>query len=156
MRYTFGLFVLLSVFWTINSPNDSGLLLFLGLLSIVLVIVLTLRMKLLDDESFPIHLFTKIGPFYLWLVKEIVLGSFYVLKKIIFRDQTDSAQMVTLNIDFKDELTQVIFANSITLVPGTLSVQLEQGTVKVHALTQELADDLTSGELAQRIKRLEK
>ena len=155
MRYTLGLFLLLTVFWGINSTNDSGLLLFLGLLSVLLVMLLTHRMKLLDKESFPLHLITRIGPFYIWLTKEIIVGSIYVLKKIILRDKTMTPRLVKIRLNFKHRLSEVIFANSITLVPGTLCVQLGKGWIKVHALTKELADQLERGELARRIKALE-
>jgi multicomponent Na+:H+ antiporter subunit E len=155
MRYSLGLFVLLSAFWLVNSPNDSTLLLFLGVLSVALVMLLAHRMKLVDRESLPLHLFSRIGPFYCWLIKEIILGSIYVLKKIILRDQSFTPGMITIKLDFKDKMSEVIFVNSITLVPGTLSVQHGQGSIQVHTLTQELADSLNDGQLAEKIKRLE-
>lgn len=155
MRDTLGLFVLLSGFWGINSPNDSALLLFLGLLSVLLVVLITHRMKLLDRESFPLHLITRIFPFYLWLLKEIILGCLFVMKTILARDKNLTPEVVTVELAFKDELNQVIFANSLTLVPGTLSVELNQGSIQVHTLSPELAAELRGGEMARRIKRLE-
>ena len=117
--------------------------------------LLTHRMKLLDRESLPLHLLIKIGPFYLWLLKEIVLGSLYVLKHIVMRDKDLAPREVVLELDFKDELTEVIFANSVTLVPGTLSVELSGNTIRMHALTQELADDLMDCDLIDKLRRLE-
>lgn len=155
MRYTLGLFVILIVFWTINSQYNAGLILFFGLISILLVLFITHRMKLIDQESTPLHLFLSIWPFWCWLLKEIVVGSIYVLKKILQGNSSLSPKIIEIKLDFKDEISKVIFANSITLVPGTLSVQLNEESIVVHALTQELADDLLSGELAHRIKRIE-
>ena len=152
MRFTFGLFLILSVFWGLNSSNDSGLLLSLGLLSVVFVLWLTRKMKLLQRESVPLHLLPRIFPFFLWLSKEIVVGSLYVLKRILAGDMALSPRIVTLKLTFKDQLSAVIFANSITLVPGTLCVQLADDSIEVHALTQELAEDLQSGQLARLIK----
>ncbi|WDE02666.1 Na+/H+ antiporter subunit E [Thalassomonas actiniarum] len=155
MRYTFSLFLLLLAFWASNSEIHTGLLFFLGFVSIMLVLLITRRMRLLDRESLPLHLFTRIVPFYAWLLKEIVYSSFYVLKLIFRGEKALSPIIITIPLDFKDELSKVIFANSITLTPGTLSLHLDRDAVQVHALTRELAEALLSGEMARRIKALE-
>jgi multicomponent Na+:H+ antiporter subunit E len=155
MRFTFSLLLLLMLFWTVNSEYHSGLLLLLELISILLVLFVAHSMKLMDEETLPLHLLTRIWPFYLWLGKEIVLASCYVLKKICQGNNALTPQFITLSLDFKGEMSKVIFVNAITLIPGTLSVKLAQESVQVHVLTQELADDLKSGVLARQIKRLE-
>jgi len=155
MRYTLGLFLLLIAFWASNSNIHTGLLFFLGLLSIILVLLISWRMSLLDSESLPLHLLIRIIPFYAWLLKEIVVNSFYVLKLIFRGEQALSPTIITIPLDFKEDLSRVIFANSITLTPGTLSLQLDRDSIQVHALTRELADELLTGEMARRIKELE-
>jgi len=155
MRYTLGLLFILTLFWGVNSTNDSYFLLFLGVLSVLFVLFISNKMKLIDRETIPLHLYLRVWPFYAWLIKEIALGSFYVLKLILLPNKKASPTVVKINIDFEDPLSEVIFANSISLVPGTLSLELKKGEILVHALTQELADELVNGELARRIKRLE-
>ena len=155
MRFTFSLFILLIIFWSINSEYNTGLLLILEFVSISLVLLIAHGMKLMDHESQPLHLITRIGPFYLWLAKEVALGSLYVLKKIFLGTRSLSPKIIRVNFDFKDEVCKVIFANSITLIPGTLSLEVDHGSVSVHTLTHELADELMKGELARHIKRLE-
>lgn len=155
MRYTASLFLLLLAFWAGNSEIHTGLLFFLGLVSVMLVLLITRRLRLLDRESLPLHLFTRIAPFYCWLLKEIFFGSLYVLKLICLGDKAISPTIITVAFEFEDELSHVIFANSITLIPGTLSLQINKESVLVHALTQQLADELLGGEMARRIKRLE-
>ena len=155
MRYSLGLFFVLTMFWLINSPNISSLLLFLGLISVCLVVTLIVRMKLLDRESLPLHLIARIIPFYLWLLKEIVLSSLNVLKKIVFPRQPLKPQILTIKLQFNEPLTEVIFANSITLVPGTLCLKLSKSEITIHALSKEFASTLRTGELTRRLKRLE-
>ena len=155
MRYTFTLFFILLAFWALNSEYYTLFFLFWGMASVLLVLLIAYRMGLIDKESQPLHLVTRIAPYYLWLSKEIIIGSSYVLKRIILGSKAISPTIVTLKIDFKDELSKVIFANSITLVPGTLSMQLDRETIQVHALTRELAQQLASGEMARRIKSME-
>ena len=155
MRLTFSLFLLMFVFWSLNSEIHSNLLLVLELASIGLVLMIARSMKLMDRETQPLYLLTKIFPFYLWLLKEIVCGSYYVLKKIIQGRSSLSPQVVTVELEFKDEMSKVIFANSITMVPGTLSLELKHNSVKVHTLTKELMESLLEGTLTYHIKRLE-
>jgi multicomponent Na+:H+ antiporter subunit E len=50
---------------------------------------------------------------------------------------------------------KVIYASSITLTPGTVTVNLEGDTLTVHALTLEAATQLQRGEMGQRVCRLE-
>ena len=155
MRYTLCLFFLLSGFWALNSPNDNGSLILSGLVSVLLVLLLSHKMKLLDQESIPLHLCFRIWPFYFWLTKEIIVGSLYVLARIIRRDKVLTPQIRILPLNFNDPLSKVIYANSITLVPGTLSIRLSKTRIQIHALSRNLADELSHGDLAQRIKRLE-
>ena len=55
----------------------------------------------------------------------------------------------------KTDLGLAIHANSITLTPGTLSLDVRQRTILVHALTREAAEELAAGEMDRRVTRLE-
>lgn len=156
MRYTVSLFILLSAFWLINSSANNALLLSLGLISVLTVLFFTRKLNLLDNESLPLHLFKRIFPLYLWVIKEIIKASCYVLKNILFRHKPIAPVTVNIKTDFKETLSKVIFANTITLVPGTLCLELNKDSVLVHALSKQLALELLGDELALRIKRLER
>ena len=60
---------------------------------------------------------------------------------------------ITVEAGQKDELDQVVYANSITLTPGTVSLRLHEGEITVHALTAEFAKDVESGEMQRRVRR---
>ena len=55
----------------------------------------------------------------------------------------------------KSQLGQVVYANSITLTPGTVSMTLENNQVRVHALTEDIAEDLQTGTMDRRVTALE-
>jgi multicomponent Na+:H+ antiporter subunit E len=59
--------------------------------------------------------------------------------------------LVRVKASQASELGQVIYANSITLTPGTVSIQVEGGEILVHALTTEMAEDLKGGEMDRRV-----
>ena len=54
--------------------------------------------------------------------------------------------------EFKGRVT---FANSITLTPGTVTVDLQGDTIEVHALTEEAAQTLQKGEMDRKVTEME-
>ena len=50
---------------------------------------------------------------------------------------------------------KVIFANSITLTPGTVSVDLREDEILVHGLTEELADEEGIRAMGERVCKIE-
>ena len=63
--------------------------------------------------------------------------------------------MITVTATQRTELGRVILANSITLTPGTVSVDMQGDKISVHALHFEGAEEDLSGEMDRRVCRLE-
>ena len=147
-----GITSLLCIFWILLSGQFELLMLGLGLLSLALTVFLAKRMNLIDDESFPLHLFSQFPAFFIYILKEIVKANIEVVKRIIKSDRKSiSPQFIEIPAPQKSELGRVIYANSITLTPGTVSVALSKNKLTVHALTKETAQELTEGSMAQKI-----
>ncbi len=152
MLLTFGYGVFLSMFWLLLSGHFEPLLLGLGLASVALTIFLMKRMNILDHESFPIHLATRLPAFFAYIFREIVKANIDVIKRILtWTGKSISPQLVEIQLPQKTDLGRVIYANSITLTPGTVSVELTHDKVIVHALAKEAADDLSTGNMAQAV-----
>ena len=62
-----------------------------------------------------------------------------------------SPQLIDIPAPQKSDLGRAIYANSITLTPGTVSVVLSKNTLTIHALTKEAAEDLAEGSMAKKI-----
>jgi len=155
LRHIIILFIPLAAFWLANSGHYTPFLLLLGLLSIVFVLYVAHRMDVVDHESQPVHLTLKIPVYYAWLAKEIVLANIAVVKHIWLGNKSISPGFSTITASQKTEIGKVIYANSITLTPGTVTVNLDGDQFLVHALTQESIKDLESGEMDRRVTRLE-
>ena len=54
------------------------------------------------------------------------------------------------------DLARALYANSITLTPGTISIDVGKDEITVHALSREGAQDLASGEMGERVSALER
>ena len=143
--------IILFAFWLLLSGHFDPLLLALGLASVALTIFLMKRMKFIDYECYPL-LSLRFPAFLVYIFREIVKANIDVIKRIMtFKGESISPQLIEIPLPQKTDLGRVIYANAITLTPGTVSVELKQETVIVHALTKEAADDLSSGEMARAV-----
>ena len=155
MRHTIILSLSLAAFWLLNSGHNTTLMLLLGAISIAFVLYIAHRMDVVDHESQPLHLTLKLPGFYAWLTKEIILANFLVVKHIWLGNKTISPSLTTIKASQKTDTGKVIYANSITLTPGTVTVALEGDQFIVHALLRESIIDLQAGEMDRRVTELE-
>lgn len=155
MRHTIFLSLTLAMFWLLNSGHNTALMLSLGAISIALVLYIAHRMDVVDHESQPLHITLKLPGYYAWLTKEIILANLLVVKHIWLGNRTISPTLKTIKASQKTDIGKVIYANSITLTPGTVTVNLEGDQFMVHALVRESIEDLEAGEMDRRVTRLE-
>ncbi|MFP5305000.1 MAG: Na+/H+ antiporter subunit E [Gammaproteobacteria bacterium] len=53
------------------------------------------------------------------------------------------------------EVELVTYANSITLTPGTLAMNVEESSIEVHSVDPSLVDELDAGAMAAKVRRME-
>ena len=155
MRHTITLFLTLTAFWLLNSGHYSALILSLGLGSIALVLFIAHRMDVVDHESQPLQLSLKFPSYLFWLLKELVLANISVVKHIWLGNSSISPTLTTVSASQKTDIGKVIYANSITLTPGTVAVDLVGDKIMVHALLEENIRALETGEMDRRVSQVE-
>ena len=155
MLYIIGLTLSLASFWLLMSGIYTPLILFLGFVSVLFVLYLIRRMDALDEDVFEFKLKTKHFSYWSWLAKEIFKANIDVSKVILSPRMKLSPRKVRVPLSQSTELATVIYANSITLTPGTVSVEIEGNEIIVHTLTQELMDGLIEGDMDKRVNYLE-
>jgi len=151
MKHIISLGILLFGLWLGLSGHMEPLLLSLGLASTLLALYLAHRMDVVDHESHPIHLTFRLLRFTGYLIREILVANWDVLKRIVTPGKTISPQLISLPLPQRTDLGRVIYANSITLTPGTVSVRISKDSILVHALARETAQALATGEMASVI-----
>lgn len=155
-KHAISLGLSLSVLWLLLSGHYTLLLISYGLLSVVLVVLLALRMDVIDREGQPLHLDLKaLFTYWVWLLKEIFVSNIYVCRLIINPAMPISPTVIALRSSQSTDLARVIFANSITLTPGTVAIDIDGDITEVHALTEELARSLLAGSMDSRVTALE-
>ncbi len=158
MRYI-SMCVLAFVVWLLWSGHYAlhhTLLIVLGVLSCAFVVYLAGRLAIVDEEGIPIHLTWRIALYIPWLFWAIIKANIDVAKRILNPKLPIAPRMVRVTGTQKTDLCRVIFANSITLTPGTVSLDLDEEKIVVHALTKEAADDVQSGDMDRRVTALER
>ena len=155
MRHTLSLFLTLAVFWLLMSGHNTVLMLFLGTVSIIFVLYLVHKMDVVDHESQPMYLPFKLFGYFIWLFKELIIANMTVVKSIWLGNTSISPTLAKIKASQKTDMGQVIYANSITMTPGTVTVDLVEDCFMVHALFQENIDVLKAGEMDRRVSQLE-
>ena len=163
MRHIITLYLLLLGAWTLRSglwwpwgDHFEPLLAVMGRLSSGLVIFIARRMEIIDSEGAPLQLTTFRTLAYIpWLAWEIVKANIDVARRILGPRMLISPNMIVVPASQSSEIGRVIYANSITLTPGTVSVTVDETTIAVHALTQAAAEGVENGEMDGRVTHLE-
>jgi multicomponent Na+:H+ antiporter subunit E len=141
--------------WLLLSGYFQALLLSLGGVSVIAVVWIAHRMDVIDHEGHPIHLTARAILYWPWLIGEIVKANIDIARVIVRGKMPISPSVIEVKATQGTELGQVIFANSITLTPGTVTIAVDRDIVSVHALTRESADGLLTGDMDRRVTAME-
>jgi multicomponent Na+:H+ antiporter subunit E len=149
--------VALFVFWLLLSGHYTVFLVTSGAITAVVIAWLGLRLDYADEEGHPIHLLGRGLLYWPWLLKEIVKSALDVAAIIVRPSLPISPQLVRLTTSQRHPVGTVIYANSITLTPGTITVEVSRRdrALLVHALTGSAADGLAAGDMDRRVTAME-
>lgn len=150
MFHSLSLFVALCVFWLLLSGFFTPFLLLAGIGSAAAVVWLARRMDVADDEGHPIHLRAAIWAYWPWLLKEIVKSAWGVTLIILHPRLPISPTLVRFKPTQKTNVGLVIHANSITLTPGTITIEAGPDEFLVHCLTRAGAEGVIDSEMDRR------
>ena len=142
--------------WILWSGHLEFLPMIFGGFSCLLVVYLARRMKLLDGESWPISIIGKLPLYWLWLFWEIIKSNIDVARRILSPSLPIEPRLFELSLSFQSNLGRVVYANSITLTPGTVTTKLSVETIEVHSLSGESERELRDGQMSAKVLCLEK
>ena len=141
--------------WSGRYTIERTLVLVLGIVSCLAVVAIVRRMGIVDSEGHPIHLAGRAILYVPWLLLAILRSNVDVALRILNPRLPVSPTLIRARATQKTALGKVIYANSITLTPGTVSVDVENDLVLVHALSRESAGELAEGEMDRRVTAVE-
>lgn len=153
--YYFILACTLALFWMLLSGHTSVLLLALGLASVVLVTWLVSRMDRNDDTPIRMLFSLKFISYLGWLTWQVIITNIDVARRIWNPSMPIKPTSRKIKVHIKDPLIKTIYANSITLTPGTVTTEVGEDYFIVHALNSEGLDELEEGDMERRLICLE-
>jgi len=149
------LLFILSITWLLWSGLYKPLVVALGLFSCVLSVYLAHRMGFFRHQAL-VGLLPRLPGYWMWLLREIIISSLDVAKLILKPSLPISPTVLVLEAQAQTDVGQVILGNSITLSPGTVTLDLHEGKLLIHCLTSEGAVELQKGEANRRAAALER
>jgi multicomponent Na+:H+ antiporter subunit E len=144
-------FVILFAFWLLLSGHYDLLHLSLGLICSFLVA--SVSHDLLIENISGSKRFRKTLRFvsYVpWLIYQIVMANLHVAY-LILKPTAIDPRIVRFKTRLRSQFSMVTLGNSITLTPGTITMDITDGEFVVHALSKKVAEDLLSGEMERRV-----
>lgn len=149
--------VLLYIFWIILNGRITVEILLTGLAVAGIVFLLA---KLLFRYSFKKEIrVLKKSPYFVAfaavLFVEVLKANLAVMRLIPRGEKHLSPVLVTFRTDLKSDFCRYLFANSITLTPGTITVEANGDVFTVHCLSRSLLDTGDSNRMLKLLKKME-
>ncbi|MFN2301957.1 MAG: Na+/H+ antiporter subunit E [Gammaproteobacteria bacterium] len=150
MSHILSLGAVLIALWLLLSGIYYPLFFFFALASTALVLWIAARMDVADHEGVPVHLGLRTFSYWPWLSWQMFKSNVDVARRVLSPSLPISPCSFEVKALQRTPLGRTIFANSITLTPGTVSMTIEGDRILVHALTEETRDNLLGGTMNQR------
>ena len=143
-------------FWLLLSGHFTFFLVAAGVGASAGVVWLALRMEVVDREGVPADFWRAAFSYWPWLAWQIVKAAWDVSRIIVHPRLPISPTLVRFKPSQRSIVGLVTHANSITLTPGTITVQASAQEFLVHGLTKAGAEACVSSEMDRRIRDLER
>ena len=147
----------LFVLWLLMSGiYDKPLVLGFGVASAIIAVWVALRMDAVDGQHIEFHInVVRFIRYLVWLMIEIAKSNWAVTKLILAPRIKLRQHIFEVPYSQKSPLAQAVFANSITLTPGTITVEVEPGHFLVHAVNFNESDHEALAEMDRQCSAFE-
>lgn len=150
-----GLWIVLFGLWILLSGFFDPLLLTLGFVFSIVAVLIAIRLDVVDHEAMPLQLSLRYILYLFWLGGEIFKSNLEVARIVLRPRLVVHPKLVRTRPLQKTDVGKVIYANSITLTPGTVSIEFDDNGIIVHAVSEDAARSLLNDEMNRRIAAIE-
>ena len=150
------MYILLFLFWILLNGKINLEITIIGLILTTLVYAfacLFLSFSFKKDLAYCKGLALLVVYLFL-LIIEVVKSNWNIITLIWSKKEVEP-KIKHFNVDLKSRFLRVIFANSITLTPGTITIDLKEDEYVVHALRYEYIDGIEDSGLLKILKKME-
>lgn len=148
--------IIMFVFWILLSGKFSFILLMSGIISSLLVSYLSHDLLIgKSDITLGIIRIIRFVKYLPWLLWQITLSNIDLVYRTLHPKMPIDPRIISFKNEYKTETGMVTLANSITLTPGTVTIEVNKDEFIVHAIAKKPAESLLTGEMQTRVKRIE-
>ena len=153
--------VVMFAFWFLLSGKVDFKFLLYGALTAIISAWICVPLLLLPNADGTKKYFIfdvilgKYALYWLWLLKEVVNANIDVVKATVKSEMVINPRVIAFRIKYDNPMAHTTLANSITLTPGTVTLNVtEDGLYEIHALTDGAAEGLLGGGMQQKVADL--
>jgi multicomponent Na+:H+ antiporter subunit E len=146
---------LLFALWLLLSGQLDTLLLCLGMISCLFVTWLSHRLGLLDPNLHALRFNLNLPKFLPWFFLEVIKSNLDISWRILHPKLPISPNISVVPISQHSKVGKAVYANCITLTPGTYTLDINSDVIKVHSLTNKSSENLQQEKMSKRILALE-
>ena len=148
-------FISLAILWFILSGYLKTNLLVLGAISCVLVTIIAMKMRVYLSNNERLNFVIRMPLYLPWLFKEILISNLHVAYKILRVKPDIQPNSLSIRPSQKTNTGIALHANSITLTPGTISIDYDGDRILVNALTDHTAQGIIAGDIDKQFNKIE-
>ena len=148
-------FILLFGFWILLSGKFDLFHLTLGFICSMIIAFLSYNLLFANVRVGEIRLIAiRFLRYIPWLFYQIITSNFHVAKLVLSPKMPIDPKIIKFKTKLESDISWITLANSITLTPGTITIDIMDGEFFVHAISKKVADDLNEGEMEDRIAHI--
>lgn len=153
MSKNISLFIMLLAFWIILTERVTFESIGVGVFACIIVSIL--NKEYVKEEKIIIRkpfLYIKL---LFMLIKEIIISNIEVAKIVLSPRLKIDPKIFVYKTKLKSEKLKVIFANTITITPGTITVSLEGNELIIHSLKELNKDGIVNSKIEEILLEIE-
>lgn len=152
-------FVALMIFWFVMSGFFDPIHGLMGLASVLAVMALNYQLKkhqYFEDEVDVLNelRYLRMSYYIFWLLWQIILSGIQVVRIILSPKMPIKPQVIRFKVDLPSAHAKMILGNSITLTPGTLTVDINDDEFLVHSLVPGSYEGIVDDSMPQQVLKL--
>ncbi|MCH2037912.1 MAG: Na+/H+ antiporter subunit E [Rickettsiales bacterium] len=152
-------FLSIGVTWLVFSGHFTTFFFVAGLISCLIAVWFHSRMHFFEKKnkapkSIPLILKPYSSLYFIWLIREIINSSLRVVALVWQVEPKISPSTGCVSTDQTNDVGLTLFANSVTLTPGTVSVMVAEDQILVHALEEDNLEDMKDKIMDNKVSKL--
>lgn len=147
---------LIALWFLLSGYFTKATLVGFGAFSVAVTLWFSDRAETVDREGVPTSIFPGIVSYMAWLFLEIGKANVMVAREALKPNLALAPKLFRVPAPQPSDLTRTIFANSVTLTPGTVTVDVREDSLLIHALDESFADIDGIADMGRKATALER